>query len=402
MRILFVAPYLPFPPQTGSAVIMLNHIRVLSSRHHEVDLISYKDRRNLNDLGELPRWCNKIELVQRPPRWRVLLYLLTRLFIDPLPEISRLRSHQMRRIVAERLSVRHYDAVLFQTLLAAQFRPDEYSGAAIWCLEDPPALKTKKMLAMCPWYSRPLHRRLIDRLRRYDLRHAKRFSCITFVNSEDAAEYRNAVPGAYTDFVPHGITEESSSSAVVNRRKGMIVITGNMYHIPNVDAVDFFCRDIFPLICERQPSANLWLVGARPVARVRKWANDPRIKVTGFVPDVRTYLREAMVSVCPVRLPVGTQTKILEALTCGTPVVTFSAGNHGIGAIPGKDLYVTDDPREFATYVASLLSAENWNELSENGRRFVRDNFSWERSAEKLEKLMERLVKSTTPESITA
>lgn len=379
---------------------MLNHIRVLSNRH-EVDLISYKDRRDSNDLGELPRWCNKIELVQRPPRWRVLLYILTRIFIDPLPEISRLRSHRMRRIVAERLSDRHYDAVLFQTLLAAQFRPDGYSGAAIWCLEDPPALKTKKMLPMCPWYSRPLHRRLIVRLRRYDLRHAKRFSCITFVNSEDAAEYRNAVPGACTDFVPHGITEDGASRAVVNRRKGMIVLTGNMYHIPNVDAVEFFCRDIFPLICEREPSANLWLVGARPVAKVRKWGNDPRIKVTGFVLDVRPYLREAMVSVCPVRLPIGTQTKILEALTCGTPVVTSSAGNHGIGAIPGKHLYVTDDPRDFANYVVSLLSASHWSELSENGRRFVHEKFSWESSVTHLEQIMERLVKATTAQSIT-
>ena len=401
MRILFVAPYLPFPPLTGSALIMLNHIRVLSGRH-TVDLISFKDRRNLNDLGELPQWCNKIELVQRPARWRVVLYILSRIFIDPLPEISRLRSHKMCKSVAEHLSEGRYDVVLFQTILAAQFRPQGNSATAIWSLEDPPALKTRKMLPMCPWYSRPLHRMLSDRLWRYDLRHAKRFNCVTFVNKEDAAEYRNSVPGAHTDFVPHGIAEDSCSSAMVNRRKGMIVITGNMYHVPNVDAVEFFCRDIFPLICEREPTANLWVVGAGPVARVRKWADNPRIKVTGFVLDVRAYLREAMVSVCPVRLAVGTQTKVLEALTCGTPVVASSAGNHGIGATPGQHLYVTDDPRDFANYVVSLLSGENWNELSENGRRFVHNKFSWDNSTAKLEQIMERLVKASTAESMTA
>jgi len=350
----------------------------------------------------LPRWCNEIEQVQRPARWRVLLSILSRVFVDPLTEISRFRSPQMCRIVAGRLSERHYDVVLFQTMQAAQFRPEGYSGATIWSLEDPPALKTGRMLTMYPWYSRPLHRRLIHRLRRYDLKHAKRFSCVTFVNREDAAAYRNALPGACTDFVPHGVTEETSSGAMVSRRKGMIVISGNMYHVPNVDAVEFFCKDIFPLICEREPSASLWLVGARPVPKVRKWASNPRIKITGFVPDIRTYLREAMVSVCPVRLAVGTQTKILEALTCGTPVVTSSAGNHGIGAIPGKHLYVADDPRDFANYVVSLLSAENWNELSDNGRRFVRDKCSWESSAAKLEQIMERLVKATRGESITA
>jgi glycosyltransferase involved in cell wall biosynthesis len=255
---------------------------------------------------------------------------------------------------------------------------------------------------MCAWYSRPQHRRLVDRLSRYDLKHAKRFSCVTFVNREDAVEYRDTVPGACTDFVPHGITEERSSCAAVKRRKGMIVMTGNMYHIPNVDAVEFFCEDVFPLISERDPSAILWLVGASPVTKVRKWANNPRIKVTGFVPDVRTYLRQAMVSVCPVRLAVGTQTKVLEALSCGTPVVTSSAGNHGIGAISGEHLYVTDDPRDFANYVVSLLSGNNWSELSASGRRFVRDTFSWESSAAKLENIMERLVHVKKTESITA
>jgi glycosyltransferase involved in cell wall biosynthesis len=391
MRILFVAPTLPYPPLIGSAAIALNQIRVLSGRH-SIDLISFKSRAKSSDLGELPRWCNKIELVERPSRWRVLLSILSRILVDPLPEISRFRSPEMSRVVAERLSGNHYDVVLFQTVQAAQFRPDWYSGATIWTLEDPPALKTEKMLAMYPWYSRPLHRKRIDRLRRYDLSHAKRFGCITFVNREDAVEYMHAVPGACADFVPHGISEESTSGSEVSRRKGMIVITGNMFHVPNVDAVEFFCRDIFPLVCEREPSANLWLVGARPAARVRKWANNPRIKVTGFVPDVRTYLREAVVSVCPVRLRVGTQTKILEALTCGTPVVTSSAGNHGIGAISGKHLYVTDDPREFANAVVSLLVAHKWNEFSENGRRFVRDRFSWESSAAKLEQIMERQV----------
>ena len=395
MRILFVSPAAPYPPRIGSAVITLNQIRVLSARH-TIDLISFKDRAQSSDLGELPCWCNKILLVERPARWRVVLSMVSRVFVDPLREISRARSSEMSRVVAERLAGGNYDIALFQTIRAAQFRPDSYSGPTMWSLEDPPALKTEKMLAMFPWCCRPLYRQRIRQLRRYDIKHAKKFGCVTFVNREDAQDYMNAVPGASADFVPHGVDQESAYSANSNRRKGMIVITGNMYHPPNVDAVEFFCRDIFPLICQRDLSANLWLVGANPVARVRKWARDPRIKVTGLVPDVRTYLREATVSVCPVRLRIGAQTKILEALACGTPVVTTSAGNYGIGAVPGQHLHVADDPEEFADRVVSLLSAEKWNELSHGGQGFVRDNFSWENSTAKLEQIMKRLMNGKT------
>jgi len=246
---------------------------------------------------------------------------------------------------------------------------------------------------MYPWYSRPLVWSWIDRLKEYERRQASRFDRVILVNREDSREYKNIVGNARSDWVPSGIDADVfCPSDEIPRRDGMIVITGNMYHTPNVDAVEFFCRDVFPLVCKRVPSATLWLVGARPVRRIRKWTRDSRIRVTGFVPDIRPYLQQAMVSACPVRLRIGTQTKILEALACGTPVVTSSAGNHGIGATSGEHLYVADDPIEFADRIVVLLRGERWTELSQKGRRFVEDNFTWEKSVEKLEQILEQLV----------
>lgn len=396
MKLLFVAPVLPYPPLTGSALITLNHIRHLSTRH-TVDLISFKDRKNPNNLGDLPRWCNNIQLVDRPPRWRVLLYMLGGITRDPHPEISRVNSASMLDIVDRRLTNTTYDVVLFQTLQSVQFRPRGYRGATIWSLEDPLAVKTQRMLSMYPWYSRPLYRNRCDRLKSYDMRYALQFGRVTFVNEEDALEYRKIIREACTDWVPHGIDDETyCPSAEIARRSGMIVITGNMFHVPNVDAVEFFCSEVFPLVCQRVPSANLWLVGSRPARRVRKWAKRPRINVTGAVPDIRPYLQQAMVSACPVRLKIGTQTKILEALACGAPVVTTSAGNYGIGATSGQHLYIADDPVEFANRIVELLRGERWHEMSQNGRRFVQDNFTWSKSTLKLEQILQQLAATST------
>ena len=394
MRLLFVAASLPYPLLTGSAVITSNHIKHLS-KHHMVDLISFRDRKTPSSLGDLPRWCNSIELVDRPPRWRVLLYLIAGLIHDPDPQISRLRSGQMAEIVARRLAQSKYDVVLFQTVQSAQFRPTWYRGPTVWNLEDPLALKTRRMLPMFPWYYRPLQRRLSDRFNSYDVKLATRFDRVLFVNSEDADDYKRIVQGACTDFVPHGVdTQNYCPSPDVPRREGMIVITGNMCHLPNVDAAEFFCREIFPLICEREPRANLWLVGSRPLDRIKKLASNPRIRVTGSVPDIRPYLQQAMVSACPVRLKIGTQTKILEALACATPVVTNAAGNHGIGACAGEHLHIAEEPAEFANRVVELLKGERWHDLSENGRRFVEENFSWSKSGLKLEQILEQLART--------
>ncbi len=392
MRLLFVAPAVPYPPRSGSALIALNYIRHLTVRH-TVDLISFKDRRKPNELGDLPRWCNNIELVDRPPRWRVLINMLSCMTRDAHPVISRVRSAEMSELVNRRLTNTTYDVVLFQLVQSAQFRPSWYQGPTIWDLEDPLALKSQRMLPMYPWYSRPLVWGWIERLKRYDRQQASRFDRVIFVNKEDSREYKSIVNEARSDWVPYGIDAETfCPSQEIARRDGMIVITGNMFHRPNVDAVEFFCREVFPLVCKRVPSANLWLVGARPVRRVRKWARDSRIKVTGFVPDIRPYLQQAMVSACPVRLRIGIQTKILEALACGTPVVTTSAGNYGIGATSGEHLYVADDPVGFAEKTVALLRGERWPEFSQNGRRFVEGNFTWEKSVDKLEKILEQVV----------
>src|SRR3954465_1070707 len=174
MRLLFVAASLPYPLLTGSAVITSNHIKHLS-KNHTVDLISFRDRKAPSSLGDLPRWCNSIELVDRPPRWRVLLYLLAGLIRDPDPQISRLRSGKMAEIVARRLADSKYDVVLFQTVQSAQFRPTWYRGPTVWNLEDPLALKTRRRLPMFPWYYRPLQRRLSDRFNSYDIKLATRF-----------------------------------------------------------------------------------------------------------------------------------------------------------------------------------------------------------------------------------
>lgn len=400
MKLLFVAPNLPYPPREGWALITFNQIKHLSIRH-TVDLISVRNRKNPSALGDLPRWCNNIELVDPLPLWRAVPYKCSRMIRDPHPSIALGSSTKMSKVVDRRLSDAVYDVVLFQLVNSAQFRPGWYQGPTIWNLEDPLALKIQRMLPMYPWYSRPLQRGWSDRLISYDRKHAPLFGRVIFVNRVDADDYKCIVREACTDWVPHGIDNEIYfPSTEIARRDGMIVISGNMYHLPNVDAVEFFCRDVFPLVCERAPTANLWLVGSRPLERVKKWARNPRIKVTGSVPDVRPYLQQAMVSACPVRLKIGTQTKILEALACATPVVTTSAGNHGIGASAGEHLYVADDPVEFANRVVELLKGNRWRELSQNGRRFVEENFTWSRSVLKLEQILEQLAAISTRQCV--
>jgi glycosyltransferase involved in cell wall biosynthesis len=175
-----------------------------------------------------------------------------------------------------------------------------------------------------------------------------------------------------------------------DERTEAIVFSGTMSHGPNIDAALWFLREVFPIVLRSAPSATLWIVGANPDARIVAAAQKlpGRVIVTGEVPDVGDYIARARVSVCPVRIAVGVQTKVIEAFAVGTPVVATNAGNAGIGAVSGKQLWVADDPVSFASRVTELLRGDDWSRMSEEGRAFAAADFPWSRSAEALERFV--------------
>jgi sugar transferase (PEP-CTERM/EpsH1 system associated) len=392
MRLLFVTPDLPYPPRKGYMLMAYNHIKSLAVRH-TVDLITFEKRTDSASVtGGLTDWCNHIEYVTLPT-WQSILNVGLGFFNGRPLQVCYYQSTRMVEAIDRHLRNIAYDAVLFQLTRMAQFRPDWYRGATVLSLVDPYILNYERSLIWRPWYQRPAIQLEANRLREYEPKQAKRFDRLLLASKADITDYESCLSTTALDWVPHGVDVDFYSPPRIGSRKsGMIVITGNMHYAPNVDAVDYFCSQVFPLVREEEISAQLWIVGVRPAAAVRRWASHPGIKVTGAVADVRPYLAQAMVSVCPIRLNVGTQTKILEALAMGTPVVTTSDGNRGVGATSGEHLYVADSPSEFANRVVSLLRGTRWPDISQNGRQFVVEHFAWDKGVARLEWILHQLI----------
>ena len=119
-----------------------------------------------------------------------------------------------------------------------------------------------------------------------------------------------------------------------------------------------------------------------------------RVSVPGFVDDLDECYKRANVFVAPILVGGGIIVKILDAMAAGTPVVTTTYGNEGIGAVPGRDILIADDPESFADAVVRVLSDRGLEErLSLNGREFVRKHFTFEAAMKKLEAAYEKIVK---------
>jgi len=401
MKILVITPSHVYPPVKGYQVMLCRHIEQLASRH-SFDLITFgnpDDQSSRND--PIKSLCHSFLFVPLP-KWKVALNLLLSLFSTEPLQIGLYRSKAMSDAVESRLRTTTYDAVICQLTRTVQFSPKWYKGATLLNMVDPLILNYSRSLTWQPWYLRLALRHEIARLQRYELRYASRFTGVALISKADVSDYKMLLREVSIKQIMYGVdTEFFQPDTGVDRVPGMIIISGNMGYAPNVDGIKYFCKEVFPLILAQFPDATLLLVGARPSKAIQNLANGKNITVTGYVEDVRYYLWRSMVSVCPVRLNVGTQTKVLEALATGTPVVTTSAGNQGVGGESGYHLWAADTPDEIADRVVSLLNRQQWNSFSENGRQFVQENFQWKHSAEALEAtLTELVVKSKSQVSL--
>jgi glycosyltransferase involved in cell wall biosynthesis len=155
-----------------------------------------------------------------------------------------------------------------------------------------------------------------------------------------------------------------------------------------VDAVLYFCHEIFPLVLQRLPETRLWVVGNAPPAEIVALASE-HVIVTGYVRHLAPYLDSALVSVAPLRFGSGMKGKIGEAMAWGIPVVTTTIGAEGMGLQDGVDALIADTSEDFAERVIRLHEKpELWDSLAQNARKHVEREWSPDRVDKCLTEIM--------------
>ena len=233
-------------------------------------------------------------------------------------------------------------------------------------------------------------------VRTLELRTMKRFDTI-FTLSEYDKEYLLAMAtGLKVRAVPFPAGLDITGQTYVRKKNTILFLASYKYRKVNVDAALYFYREVFPLIRKVVPDAQFIIAGYGPPEELRSLtAKDPGVLVPGFVENMDEIYKLATVFVAPILVGGGIIVKILDAMAAGTPVVTTTYGNEGIGALPGRDLLVADGPESFADAVVRVLSDRGLAEgMSQNSREFVRRNFTLEAAISKLEAAYREIKKS--------
>jgi GT2 family glycosyltransferase/glycosyltransferase involved in cell wall biosynthesis/SAM-dependent methyltransferase len=159
-------------------------------------------------------------------------------------------------------------------------------------------------------------------------------------------------------------------------REGMVFV-GGFQHQPNVDAVKYFAKDIFPLIRCKLPNAKFYIVGSRAPKDIIELSGENGIEFLGFVEDIQPLLDSCRLSIVPLRYGAGIKGKIGTSFSHALPCVSTSIGVEGMDLLPEEGILLGDTPEAFADAVIRLHEDSRlWQKLSIAGLDFVKRNYS--------------------------
>jgi sugar transferase (PEP-CTERM/EpsH1 system associated) len=396
MKILYTTARFPYPPLRGDQLTPYFRIQHLA-RKHEITLLSFIERpEEMEYVRHLKPHCVEVHTVPLP-RWRSYASMPMGA-VSSLPlQVLYYSSREYQRRLQSILGKRKFDVI--HTVLA---RPANHTigvtGAVKVCeMIDTVSLTMTRRAGAAPWPLQWGWRMEAKRMRRFEQRICKSFDGVVVVSEVDRKELNEP----NVTVIPIG-TDVSLRPRSPNGHK-VVILTGNFAYHPNQDAATFLINEVWPQLRRDFPGARLRIVGNGPGPSLMDLARQlPDVDVTGFVPDLRQHLLEADVAVAPIRLAGGgIHCKALEAMACGTPVVV-SPMVTGIRGLPGEDYLVARDVPEYVQAISRVLrNPELAGSLSEKGRRLVVENYSWEKTTQRLESLYEELLQRRAPSTNT-
>lgn len=393
MRILYITAEVPYPLTSG----FLRHyhfLRILGPRH-EITHFSLTSRPELSPdaVAALDPYVERLVVFglprgpESPVSHPTLGLRLTKAFQ------KRRAIGEMKRAVQELVERERFDVVLTSGKPTLSAIEDLEGIPLVVDCCDATSLRIRGEMRFAS-----LQRRLALLLRlpgalRVERRSVRKTPQLAFASARD----QQAMTGSTErgEVVPQAVDLEYWTPTLARRRPSRVLFHGVMRYRPNEDAALRLVEEIGPLVRERVPDLELFLVGRDPTPRLLHAAERrPWVTVTGEVEDVRPYFDAATVYCAPLRFASGIQNKLLEALAMEVPIVTTRVAADGL-SVDGAEppLLVAEGASQIAEEIVRLLDREDERaRLAAAGRRFVEENFTWERSAGQLERLCEEAV----------
>ncbi len=367
-RAAVLTPYFPYPLSHGGAVRIFHLLRE-AAREFDIFLFAITEHRDEPEYQPVLDFCARAVLAAKPPyrepRWSSLLP----------PEVREYDLPELRRAIQE--TMREFGIPLLQaeyTMLAS------YGGSVL--VEHDVTFDLYSQIherekTLRSWWD-------LWRWRRFERRAVRRYPRVVVMSEKDA--HLLGAPNAIV--IPNGVDLERFQP-VPERPGERLLFVGSFRHFPNIQAFQFFMNEVWGHVAARRPQATLTVVGGPD--HLLHWdlhtngqpvPNHPRVRLLGFVRDVRPLYEETNLVIVPTTVSAGTNLKVLEAMAMERAVVSTPSGCAGLGLEHGRSVWVAERPEDFAAGVVALLEdPAKRSQIAAEARRLAVERYDWRRIA---------------------
>jgi len=400
-RLLFISPRYLFPADSGGKIRTVSILRGLLGGAFEVQLVSPMPERSAVDEAQLGQICDRFTGWPAPARGAAFQWTRMRHLVSGLPvAVATDYSRAGRRTVGEELG-RRPDLVVVDFPHTAVLAPGPYPCASVLFTHNVEAeiFRRHAETARDP-LRRAVWRGQAAKMARYERGLLGRFDAVVAVAERDREYFRRAYGADNVSVIPTGVDLDyfsySATPSLEPSDPATVVFTGSMDWMANIDGIEYFMDHVWPGIARVRPNARFVVVGRQPPPALVERAKERGLnwEFTGFVDDVRPYVRRAHVYVIPLRVGGGTRIKVYEAMALGCPVVSTRLGVEGLPVEDGGQFLAADSPADMAASILSLLEQnDERRRLSAAARRFVEERVSTASAAKVFEQICQQALR---------
>lgn len=380
-KLVIITSRFPYPLEKGDKLRAYYQIKELS-KSFDIHLISITESTiSLADYNELKRYCKEIKLyrINFLTKW---LNVFFNLFSNLPFQVSYFYTKTIKRNIHRYLHHVQPDHIYCQLIRVAEYVKNYHNCPKTLDYMDALSKGIERRIESTSFWKKPAFRSEHKRLVEYESIIFDYFEHHVMISEQDSRHIFHRNKDAI-QIIPNGVDQRFFIKND-SEKKYDLVFTGNMSYAPNIAASNFLVNDILPLL----PHSNqLLLSGANPTREVEQLASN-RVKVTGWVEDIRESYASGKIFAAPMFIGTGLQNKLLEAMAMGLPCITTPLANNALKAIPNESILIANNAEEFAKWIIQLNTDQAlYEKLANNGRNFVKANYNWESTTKKLEKL---------------
>lgn len=404
MKILWLSHLVPYPPKGGVMQRSYNLMKELS-KYHDLYIIcffqkslqpSVEDKQNaLDGLSHFGKIAATFELNSDKSRINNLWLVLKSLFTREPYAVNWLKKVGVSESILTTIKENAIDLVHFDTISWAPYIKYTLNCKSVLNHHNIEshmmlrrAKKEKNIFKKIYFYQEGW------KILAFEKKYCNKFDLNITCSEVDTSRLKIISPDVVANDIPNGVDITYFQPLGLPQIPNSMIFAGGLSWYPNVAAMKFFILDVLPRIINRISDAHLTVVGRNPPIWLTELGKtNLNITITGFVDDVRPYIDQASIYICPINDGGGTKLKILDALAMGKAIIAHEIACEGINVINGENVCFANTAEEFVEQIINLFSNDALRKrMGEKGRRLIESDYNFDYIGKKMSTLYNHLI----------